>query len=266
MMTTLRALVIAFSMYSKIPMPQFAWKDEEMKYMLCFFPFIGTAIGIVFLVAEWICRYLGFGNSFTAMVLFGMSSMPVPSRKAVLARIPIARITASDALSSWRDREKRLEILKDSHAGAFAVITACVYFLVLFGTMRQITEVNNRTAMYLLACSYMVSRCLSGIGVITLPKANASGTVAEFSRKAEDKKVHNILVIYLVILAVVMIWIQPVWGVSMLGTALLVFAFYRHKAMKYFGGTTGDLSGYFLCLCVIWMPLALAVVMMLYKV
>ena len=31
-------------------------------------------------------------------------------------------------LSSWRDREKRLEILKDSHAGAFAVITACVYF------------------------------------------------------------------------------------------------------------------------------------------
>ena len=169
-------------------------------------------------------------------------------------------------MSSWRDREKRLEILKDSHAGAFAVITACVYFLVLFGTMRQITEVDNRTAMYLLACSYMVSRCLSGLGVITLPKANASGTVAEFSRKAEDKKVHNILVIYLVILAAVMIWIQPVWGVSMLGTALLVFAFYRHKAMKYFGGTTGDLSGYFLCLCEIWMPLALAVVMMLYKV
>ncbi len=26
-----------FSMYSGIPMPQFEWKEEDMKYMLCFF-------------------------------------------------------------------------------------------------------------------------------------------------------------------------------------------------------------------------------------
>ena len=38
MMTTLRALVIAFSMYSQIPMPQFTWQDKEMKYAFCFFP------------------------------------------------------------------------------------------------------------------------------------------------------------------------------------------------------------------------------------
>ena len=37
MMTTLRALVIAFSMYSQIPMPQFTWQDKEMKYAFCFF-------------------------------------------------------------------------------------------------------------------------------------------------------------------------------------------------------------------------------------
>ena len=43
---------IAFSMFSKIPVPQAEWTEENMKYMLCFFPFIGTAIGIVFLVAE----------------------------------------------------------------------------------------------------------------------------------------------------------------------------------------------------------------------
>ena len=33
MMTTLRALVIAFSMYSQIPMPQFTWQDKEMDFM-----------------------------------------------------------------------------------------------------------------------------------------------------------------------------------------------------------------------------------------
>ena len=112
----------------------------------------------------------------------------------------------------------------------------------------------------------MVSRCLSGIGVITLPKANASGTVAEFSRKAQDTRVRNTLAIYLVLLTAFMVWIQPVWGMAVIVTALLVFWFYRCKAMKYFGGTTGDLSGYFLCLCEVWIILVLAVITVIYKV
>ena len=32
-----------------------------------------------------------------------------------------------DALSSYGDREKKLEILKDPHCGAFAVIRLCSY-------------------------------------------------------------------------------------------------------------------------------------------
>ena len=199
---------IAFAMFSKIPMPQADWSEENMRYMLCFFPFVGAAVGAIMLAAEWICRYLGMSDGFIT---------------AVLVLIPIfvtggihvdGLLDTSDALSSWRDREKRLEILKDSHAGAFAVITACVYF----------------------------------------------GTVAEFSRKAKDLRVRNTLVIYLLLLTVCMICIQPVWGAAVILTALLVFAFYRHKALKYFGGTTGDLSGYFLCLCEVWIVLVLAVV------
>lgn len=245
---------IAFAMFSKIPMPQADWSEENMRYMLCFFPFVGAAVGAIMLATEWICRYLGMSDGFIT---------------AVLVLIPIfvtggihvdGLLDTSDALSSWRDREKRLEILKDSHAGAFAVITACVYFVAMYGGMSQIVKADDRGILYVLALGYMVSRCLSGLGVISLPKANASGTVAEFSRKAKDLRVRNTLVIYLLLLTVCMICIQPVWGAAVILTALLVFAFYRHKALKYFGGTTGDLSGYFLCLCEVWIVLVLAVV------
>ena len=34
---------IAFAMFSKIPMPQAEWTEENMRYMLCFFPFVGAA-------------------------------------------------------------------------------------------------------------------------------------------------------------------------------------------------------------------------------
>ncbi len=36
--------------------------------------------------------------------------------------------------------------------------------------------------------------------------------------------------------------------------------------MKYFGGTTGDLSGYFLCLSEAWMVLALAILTVVYPI
>lgn len=42
----------AFAMFSKIPMPMVDWKKENIKYMMCFFPFVGTAIGIL----TWACR------------------------------------------------------------------------------------------------------------------------------------------------------------------------------------------------------------------
>ena len=167
-------------------------------------------------------------------------------------------LDTSDALSSWQERERRLEILKDSHAGAFAVITACAFFLIWYGAYSQLW--TDRRALLIMALGFMVSRCLSGISVMMFPKARKDGTVAEFSRKAEDMIVRNVLIVYLGILLAVMIWIQPVMGILSFGTAILVFLYYHYKAMKYFGGITGDLAGYFLCLCEVGMAVVLAVV------
>ena len=202
---------IAFAMFSKIPMPQADWSEENMRYMLCFFSVCRCSCRGGHAWHGMLCRYFGMSNGFIAVALV---LVPV----IVTGGIHVdGLLDTSDALSSWRDREKRLEILKDSHAGAFAVITACVYFLTMYGGMSQIVEQDNRKMLYILATGYMVSRCLSGIGVITLPKANASGTVAEFSRKAQDTRVRNILIIYLVLLTRdFMFWIQPVWGTAVI--------------------------------------------------
>ena len=94
---------------------------------------------------------------------------------------------------------------------------------------------------------------------MTFPKAKKDGTVAEFSRKAEEITVRNVLIVYLVILLAIMVWIQPVLGSLAFATAVLIFLYYRYKAVRYFGGITGDLAGYFLCLCEVGMAIVLAV-------
>ena len=47
-MKLLKSMIIAFSIYSKIPVPQFAWEEEDVEYMMCFFPWIGGVLGLVF--------------------------------------------------------------------------------------------------------------------------------------------------------------------------------------------------------------------------
>ena len=45
-MKLLGSMVIAFSMYSRIPMPRVEWTKERMKYAMCFFPLVGVVQGI----------------------------------------------------------------------------------------------------------------------------------------------------------------------------------------------------------------------------
>lgn len=241
----------AFAMFSKIPTPMVDWNKENMKYMMCFFPFVGTAIGIlIWLVGCVLGSHAQMEPFFLTVIL---TVIPV----FVTGGIHVdGLLDTSDALSSWQERTRRLEILKDSHAGAFAVITACVYFILWLGAWSQLQ--NNPKGICIMSMGYMMSRCLSGIGVITFPKAKSDGTVAEFSRNASEITARNILMVMFVILVALMLWVSPVMGVLAVLSALLVFWWYHHMAMKYFGGTTGDLSGFFLCICEVVMALVLA--------
>lgn len=249
---------VAFAMFSKIPMPRADWTKENMKYMFCFFPFIGTVIGGCTLLAVFAGNRFGFDEGFVKTVLI---LIPI----LVTGGIHVdGLLDTSDAMSSWQERTRRLEILKDSNAGAFAVITACVYFLAWYGAYSQLLSLGSREPVYILCAGFMVSRCLSGIGVITFPKAKSDGTVAEFSRNSADVTSRNVLLTYLALLFALMVWIQPVFGAAAFAAALLLFWYYHHSALKYFGGTTGDLSGCFLCLCEVGMALVLAVVSGLY--
>ena len=241
----------AFAMYSKIPMPVTDWDKENIKYMFCFFPFIGAVIGLITWLAGYAGLYCGYNGSFVAVVL---TLIPV----LVTGGIHVdGLLDTSDALSSWQSRERRLEILKDSNAGAFAVITAGIYFLTWYGAYSQMWR--NGKALLIMAMGFMVSRCFSGISVVTFPKARKDGTVAEFSRKSEDITVRNVLVIYLAVLLALMVLVQPVLGILAFLGALAVFVWYHPLAMKFFGGITGDLAGFFLCTCEAGMCVILAI-------
>lgn len=238
---------IAFSMYSKIPMPQCDWTDENMKYVMCFFPWIGAVIGGLCLLWQQLALWLGVGTPLRVVVL-----MLIPF--FVTGGIHLdGMLDTADALSSWRPMERRIEILKDSHAGAFAILICVVYFFLLYAA----TDMVTAEMLPVYAIQFVVSRSLSGLSVVSFPKMKKEGTVADFSKKAESGRIRTTLGIYLVLAAVSMLILNPLYGAAALVGAALTFGWYYRMAMKNFGGINGDLAGWFLSTCELVMPLCM---------
>lgn len=245
----------AFAMFSKIPMPQVDWSPESLRFMLCFFPLVGAAIGLI----EFFCyiglSWLGLGKELSAAVL---TVVPL----FVTGGIHVdGFLDTSDAMASWQEKEKRLEILKDSHVGAFAVINCVWYFLLYFGAMSQC--LTRGWAIREICLGFAISRCLSGISVISFPKAGKRGTVARFARSANETLVGTVLLVLMFLTLGLMITTQPFAGTISFAVTLLVFLHYRHHSLKYFGGITGDLSGAFVCRCELAVALTNAVLTVL---
>ena len=131
-MWLLNAMIIAIAMYSKIPMPRVDWNEKNMRYAMCFFPLVGVIIGVLEIVAgNLITVWKGEGTFFYAVVL---TLIPV----FITGGIHLDGFADTmDAKSSYGDREKKLEILKDPHTGAFAIISLCCYFLLCVGIFSE---------------------------------------------------------------------------------------------------------------------------------
>ena len=239
---------VAFAMYSKIPMPAADWGKESMQYAMCFFPWVGLAVGLLEFVCWKILSTLEAGGLFRAAV---MVLLPV----LVTGGIHLdGYLDTMDALSSWREKERRLEILKDSHAGAFAVIMGGVWFTAALGAAGEISE----SVLPAFCSLFWISRCFSALSVLWFPNANPKGTAAAFGKQAQRKTVTAVIVVYLAAACVFLGWIHPVL-LTAVAAAALVWLYYRRMSEKYFGGITGDLAGWFVSVCeavgMIWLAL-----------
>ena len=112
---------------SRIPVPQTKWNEKSMRWCICFLPLVGAVIGAVQWAAYIVLTHFSFGRVFRAAVL---TVLPVLLSGGIHMD---GYMDTCDAIHSYGSREKRLEILKDPHVGAFAVIGAFVYFILDFG-------------------------------------------------------------------------------------------------------------------------------------
>ena len=65
----LNNLLVAFAMYSRLPVPKADWEEDNMKYCICFFPLIGLISGLLVNVTWRLLLLAGAGNAVQGSVL-----------------------------------------------------------------------------------------------------------------------------------------------------------------------------------------------------
>ena len=235
-MSIINSFFIAISMYSRIPVPRVDWEKENMRYAMCFFPMIGVVIGAVMYLAGWLLDKTSVGGLFRGVVF---TLIPIMITGGIHMD---GFMDTMDALGSWGDREKKLEILKDSHAGAFAILGMGCYLMWSMAVWSELPAEVLRVC----CVSFVLSRALSGFSVVTFPAARNSGLLKMFQDGAQKKVVRITMCLY-VAAAVIMMAVMNARAMTGAVTGVMIaYLYYIVVSRKQFGGVTGDLAGFFL--------------------
>lgn len=234
-MHVLKGLVIAFASYTRIPLPQVDWSEENRRWSMCFFPLIGVVVGGLIWLWLALCDGLHIGPFL---------------RGAIGAVLPLlvtggihmdGFMDVTDAMSSWQTKEKRLEILKDSHVGAFAVIACGAYLLLMAGLLSECTAAQGLG----LTAAFVLSRSMSAYAMVALPQAKKQGMLADNARNADHHRVRLASWGWFAAAAVAAVCGLGWYGLALPAGALACLGWYAHRAKKYFGGISGDQAGWY---------------------
>ena len=234
-------LLVAFGLYSALPLPQVEWKKNTMRFALIFLPLIGVLVGLCQLGWLWLAQ----AWKLNAM-LYAAGAVLVPV--VLTGGIHLDGFTDTcDALCSYGDREKRLNILKDPHVGAFGVLWLLVLLLVQFGLFAQLYDAPGCAA--LLGAGYAMARACGGHMIVAQPCAKDSGLARLFSDNADKKIVARVMCVWMLACAAVLAVTGKWCGVLAVGAVLVFFMYHIRKCRKIFGGITGDLCGMCITVC-----------------
>ena len=234
MKTYFHAFAMCQSMFCAIPFPGNLWDEKARDKMLLFLPIVGLEMGALWAVLAWLCNFL---------------QLPVLVKGLVLAIYPYLAagfihldgyMDVTDAVKSCRSLERRREILKDSHVGAFAVIGIVLLMLAQFAFLASVPESADwRILLFVPA----VSRCGSSLAVTVLKPMNTSQYAAQKKPKS------HVVVLAAMTVAFVTggFLLCGKYGFVLLG-CLAGYSAALRKAYRSLDGMNGDISGYCLTL------------------
>ncbi|MTH53051.1 adenosylcobinamide-GDP ribazoletransferase [Bacillus mangrovi] len=241
-MARLEGFLIAMQFFTAIPVRRPMELDQKrIAYAVQSLPAAGLIIGGLLSVVLWLIQ------SFTPLsVLAAAFAIWLGSILLTGGLHLDGWMDASDACFSYRDKEKRLEIMSDPRTGAFGVLSVLVLLSARFLFIYEVVSGLRFTDYFLIAMIPFVSRIGMGLLLVRVPAVKKEGLAYFFQKDLTGKTVAGTYILFFLIVSGVMAASEPALAVyfwTFTGVQLLFSAAAERKIRKEFGGITGDLLG-----------------------
>lgn len=227
----INGFVTAMRTLSVLPVP--GTDADNKASSLSWFPIVGGILGLIVYGISVLCGRI--------------SAAPWPEGTAallVLAGIVLTRGIHLDGLSDWADgfwgtpdRDRTLEIMKDSAVGAFGTLALIIVLLIKWVAISRLIACGG--AVWIVA-AYIISRTIQVDLAAAFSYARPSGgTAAGFVNGARFRHAATSFILAALLLAAIY---GPI-GIAMLVPAWLIGRALGMWSRKRLGGITGDILG-----------------------
>jgi adenosylcobinamide-GDP ribazoletransferase len=236
----LKGFLINVQFFTAIPIHlELPMDKPHLKSAVQAFPLLGLLQGGIYAGLFYLLlEYTPFSNLAAAFMLWLMSIL-------LTGGIHLdGWMDASDGYFSYKDQEKRLEVMNDPRTGAFGVISIIVLLSTRFLFIYEITVNIHAASFLLIAVIPLFSKSVMGLLLLTVKSAKKEGLGALFQSAASPRDLWTYPVYIIGFLAIVILFDGGFYYLSiLLVAAILILLFCRRKAIKWFGGITGDILG-----------------------
>lgn len=226
----LYAFLMCQSMFCAIPCPWKIWDEEARNKMLLFLPLVGLEIGMLWALLAWIVQIINLPNLVSGIIL---SAYPF----IITGFIHLdGFMDVTDAVKSWRELERRREILKDSHVGSFAVIGCVLLMLTQFALF---TSVSDHADFRILLFIPIISRCCSSLAVTILKPMSTSQYAVQ-----DKPKLHIFVLTAMVcVITIIGFLLCGKFAFALIG-CIVGYGIALFRGYKSLEGVNGDIAGY----------------------
>lgn len=230
-MKILESIVVAFQFLTRLYLPiNVEWDTANLRRSLMWFGLVGAFIGVILA---------------GAMTLFNRFDL-IPAVSAIIILLIWIFITGgmhidgisdmADGFFSMRDKEKTLEIMKDSHVGAFGVITIVFLLLIKFEMLKEFIIIEKN--VWLLILPPTIARIAAGLVLSFYETTKKSGLGYTFHSS-------NPRIFWAIgfIVTLIISSILNIKSLIFIGIAILASNLMALWAKKKIGGLNGDIYG-----------------------
>jgi adenosylcobinamide-GDP ribazoletransferase len=195
---------------------------------MAWFPLVGLAIGVLLLPVGWLAGML-WGDSVRAALL-------VVAWAGVTAGLHLDGLSDTfDAVMSWRSRERKLEIMKDSRVGVMGVLALVAVLLLKFAWLQGADGEWWRAVLL----APMWGRWADIYGIFWFPPARGGGLGHTFHAQVRQRDFFVATGVVLLLTLVIGQGVGVVAGVLVWGSTHLLASWWTRDL----GGLTGDTYG-----------------------